>query len=98
MTDLAHSFPPASAADWRALVEKTLKGQPFESLAHATVEGLPIAPLYGPEGLAPAAFAPRPHDAERPWEVRVPIGHPDPLRANGDLLRDLEGGARPSGP
>jgi methylmalonyl-CoA mutase len=93
MTDLAHSFPPASAADWRALVEKTLKGQPFESLAHATVEGLPIAPLYGPEGLAPAAFAPRPHDAERPWEVRVPIGHPDPLRANGDLLRDLEGGA-----
>lgn len=91
--DLAHSFPPATAADWRALVEKTLKGEPLESLSRATVEGLAIAPLYGPEEGAPAIFAPRPHDAERPWEVRVPIAHPDPLRANGDLLADLEGGA-----
>ena len=91
--DLARSFPPASAADWRVLVEKTLKDQPFESLNRATVEGLPIAPLYAPDAAAPAAFAPRPHDAERPWEVRVPIAHPDPARANGDLLRDLEGGA-----
>ncbi len=93
LADLARSFPPASAADWRALVEKTLKDQPFESLNRATVEGLPIAPLYAPDAAAPAAFAPRPHDAERPWEVRVPIAHPDPARANGDLLRDLEGGA-----
>ena len=93
MTDATHSFQPASAADWRALVEKTLKDQPFESLNRATVEGLPIAPLYGAEDVVPAAFAPRPHDAERPWEVRVPIAHPDPSRANSDLLRDLEGGA-----
>ena len=91
--DLARSFPPASAADWRALVEKTLKDQPFESLNRATVEGLPIAPLYAPDAAPPAAFAPRPHDAERPWDVRVSITHPDPARANGDLLRDLEGGA-----
>ena len=91
--DLARRFPPATAADWRALVEKTLKGEPLESLNRATVEGLPIAPLYGPEGAAPAAFAPRPHDAERPWEIRVPVAHPDPTRANADLMRDLEGGA-----
>ncbi len=57
------------------------------------MEGLPIAPLYGADDATPAAFAPRPHDAERPWEIRVPIAHPDPLRANSDLLRDLEGGA-----
>ena len=57
------AFPPATAADWRALVEKTLKDAPFESLQRTTLEGLPIAPLYeaGREG---AKFAPRPHDAQ----------------------------------
>jgi len=91
--DLARSFPPATPADWRFLVEKTLKDQPLESLDRTTVEGLPIAPLYGPGGVPAATFTPRPHDAERPWDVRALISHPDPLRANSDLLSELEGGA-----
>jgi methylmalonyl-CoA mutase len=86
------AFPPATAADWRALVEKTLKDAPFESLQRTTLEGLPIAPLYeaAPEG---ARFAPRPHDADRPWDLRAAVAHPDPTRARADLLADLEGGA-----
>lgn len=86
------AFPPATAADWRALVEKTLKDAPFESLQRRTLEGLPIAPLYeaASEG---AQFAPRPHDAERPWDLRAAVAHPDPARARLDLLADLEGGA-----
>ena len=86
------AFPPATAADWRALVEKTLKDAPFESLQRTTLEGLPIAPLYeaGHEG---PKFTPRPHDAERPWELRAAVAHPDPARARADLLTDLEGGA-----
>lgn len=95
MTDastLSASFPPATADAWRSLVEKTLKGEPLESLNKATLEGLPIAPLYG-EAPAPAAFAPRPYDAERPWDLRVATAHPDPARANAELLADLEGGA-----
>lgn len=95
MTDastLSASFPPATADAWRSLVEKTLKGEPLESLNKATLEGLPIAPLYG-EAEAPAAFAPRPYDAERPWDLRVATAHPDPARANAELLADLEGGA-----
>ena len=91
--DLARSFPPATPADWRILVEKTLKDQPLESLHRTTVEGLPIAPLYGPGGVPAATFTPRPHDAERPWDVRAQISHPDPLQANSDLLSELEGGA-----
>ncbi len=86
------AFPPATAADWRALVEKTLKDAPFESLQRTTLEGLPFAPLYeaGREG---PKFAPRPHDAERPWDLRAAVAYPDPARARADLLTDLEGGA-----
>jgi methylmalonyl-CoA mutase len=85
-------FPPAGEGAWRALVEKTLKDKPFDSLNRATVEGLPIAPLYaGAE--APAAFPPRPVHAERPWDLRARSAHPDPARVNAELLADLQGGA-----
>jgi methylmalonyl-CoA mutase len=85
-------FPPAGEDAWRALVAKTLGDKPFESLAKATVEGLPIAPLYAAAD-HPAHFAPRPFDADRPWDVRTASAHPDPVRVNAELLADLEGGA-----
>lgn len=89
---LSAAFPAASQTDWRALVEKTLKDAPFESLNRQTSEGLPIAPLYE-QASQPAAFPLRPHDADRPWDIRAAIAHPDPVRANADLMTDLEGGA-----
>jgi methylmalonyl-CoA mutase len=94
MTDIPTAFgppPTATAADWRALVEKTLKDAPFDSLRRTTVEGLPIAPLY--EAGAVPAFPLRPHDADRPWEARALARRPDPVKARADLLADLEGGA-----
>ncbi len=88
---LADNFAPATEADWRALVDKTLGDAPFESLSKTTLEGLPIAPLY-PQAARPNAPA-RAVDAERPWEIAVLTAHPDPVRANSEILRDLEGGA-----
>ncbi|THD79431.1 MAG: methylmalonyl-CoA mutase [Phenylobacterium sp.] len=85
-------FPPASDDAWRALVAKTLGEAPFSSLEKTTVEGLPVEPLYrGAE--TPAAFVPRPFDADRAWDLRVLTAHPDPYAANAEILRDLEGGA-----
>ena len=55
-------FPPAGEDAWRALVARTLGDKPFESLAKATVEGLPIAPLYA-ACEHPARFPPRPFAA-----------------------------------
>ena len=92
MTDTA-TFPKATAADWRALVEKTLKGEPLESLNRTTIEGLPIVPLYVGDEVQPANFPLRAADADRPWDIRAQVSHPDPIRANADLLADLEGGA-----
>ncbi|MCA6239637.1 MAG: hypothetical protein IM667_03265, partial [Phenylobacterium sp.] len=45
---LASLADAPAAAEWRSLVEKTLKGQPLDTLVSATAEGLPIAPLYLP--------------------------------------------------
>jgi methylmalonyl-CoA mutase len=88
---LVGDFAPATEADWRALVAKTLGEAPFETLEKTTVEGLPIAPLYAP---APApAIPPRALDADRPWDIRTLTAHPDAARANSEVLRDLEGGA-----
>lgn len=88
---VSSDFAPASEADWRALVDKTLGEAPFTSLQKATAEGLAIAPLYAP---APQALAPaRAVAADRAWEVGVATAHPDPARANAELLADLRGGA-----
>ncbi|MEO6953123.1 MAG: methylmalonyl-CoA mutase family protein [Polyangia bacterium] len=40
-------FPEVTLADWRARVEKELKGTPFDkALVHTTAEGLRVEPLY----------------------------------------------------
>ena len=91
---LSADFSPATAESWRTLVAKTLGEKPFSVLEKSTVEGLPIAPLYPPGDLPSAqAFPTRPFNAERAWDLRVLVGHPDAGRANAELLGDLEGGA-----
>ncbi|WP_374468906.1 methylmalonyl-CoA mutase family protein [Phenylobacterium sp.] len=85
-------FPPATEDAWRALVAKTLGEAPFSSLEKTTAEGLPIAPLY-PQAEAPARFPTRPVSAERAWDLRALTTHPEPGRANAEILADLEGGA-----
>jgi methylmalonyl-CoA mutase len=87
----AADFPPATEADWRKLVDKTLGEAPFESLRKVTAEGLPVAPLYAQAAQpnAPARAVP----ADRAWEVAALSAHPDPARANAEILADLKGGA-----
>ena len=88
---LAADFTPATEADWRALVAKTLGDTPFESLRKVTIEGLPIEPLYLQ---APRpAITPRAVDPDRHWQIRTFTAHPDAARANAEVLRDLEGNA-----
>lgn len=88
---LADLFPPADESAWKALVAKTLGETPFDSLQLRTVEGLPIEPLYPATAGLPLDL--RPRDAERPWDVRTRVAHPDPARANAEILQDLDGGA-----
>ena len=56
-----NEFPPASREDWRKLVERVLKGAPFEKLVSTTYDGLRIEPLYaGKTDAVPVAAQKRP--------------------------------------
>ncbi len=88
---LTADFPAATEAQWRALVDKTLGDAPFSSLEKTTAEGLAIAPLYAQASQpnAPARTVP----SDRAWEVATLTAHPDPARANAEILADLRGGS-----
>ena len=95
MTDetltLAGEFPPSTDAEWRKLVEATLKGASFDKrLVSQTYDGLRIEPLYSrAAGVVPVAGR-KPGAA---WTVMQRIDHPDPAMANKQALEDLENGA-----
>ena len=92
---LADGFAPATREAWLALVRKTLKGVDEEALTARTADGVPIEPLYTEATASPAsparpAFSP---DPQRPWDLRAPVAHAEPARANAQALEELEGGA-----
>jgi methylmalonyl-CoA mutase len=91
---LAEDFEIPSRADWMALVEKTLKGEDFETaLVGRTAGGVPIQPLYVPGDAQPLGRDLSTRDPDRPWDLRTAIVGPGPAKANADIVRDLEGGA-----
>ncbi|MGV3710569.1 MAG: methylmalonyl-CoA mutase family protein [Gemmatimonas sp.] len=56
---LAADFPPATTEQWRALVDKALKGAPFEKrLVTRLYEGIAIQPLYTKQDWEPAGDRP----------------------------------------
>ncbi|MGI9170522.1 MAG: methylmalonyl-CoA mutase family protein [Caulobacteraceae bacterium] len=91
---LADDFPVATRADWLAAVEWTLKGAGIDSLAGRTPDGLDVRALYtAADAPGRTAFLPAPRGAERAWDVRAAVAHPDPARANSQILEALAGGA-----
>lgn len=111
MTDtplvLAAEFPDASHEQWLALVEKTLKGKPFDkAMVDRTPEGIAIPGLHSkedwdatgdPSGLPGAAPFTRggraSGNAATGWDIRQVCAHPNPVTANKQILADLETGA-----
>src|SRR3984893_8135252 len=90
MAGLADTFPPASEADWRRLVERVLDGRPFESLVSTTFEGMKIAPLYQrPTNESARVMRQKPGA----WTISQRMDHPEPETANQMARADLIGGA-----
>lgn len=75
----------ATFEQWRALVEKGLKGAPFESLTATTLEGIPIAPLYAEQD--------RPAAEGIPWAPRAKRAIGVAHREVPDLRREAAAGA-----
>lgn len=91
-SDLAFmdAFPTPAVEQWRAAVDKVLKGSDFEKrLVGRTADGIRIEPLY------PAASPVlRPSRAATGrWQICARVDHPEPEQARALALADLEGGA-----
>ena len=88
---LAADFPPASRADWLALVAAAIKGAPFEQvLVGRTYDGARIEPLYDRARNAQPMAARAP---AAPWQVLARVDHPDPAMANAEARHELANGA-----
>jgi len=91
---LADDFAPPTREAWLRVVEKTLKGESFEdALVKRTADGLSIEPLYTADSAPDVVRDLSPRDADRPWDLRMRVAHPDPRQAAAEGLKDLEGGA-----
>ena len=94
---LAQNFPKASQEDWRAVVEKGLRGADFEILLKPTDDGLIRGPLSGaaelPKNIAPLPRASAPLLEGRPWHITTSVSDPNIAHANKQALEDLTGGA-----
>jgi len=96
-----HNFPlgePANEADWRAQVEKSLKGAGWDKLVGKTSDGIELKPLYREPDIATATdvsgapgVAPFIRGAAG-WTIRQSFDHPDPEKTNAAILADLQGG------
>lgn len=84
------AFPTPEATQWRAAVDRVLKGGDFEKrlVAHSA-DGVRIEPLYRAAGETPRPLRGR---AGR-WSVCARVDHPEPDMAQALALADLEGGA-----
>jgi methylmalonyl-CoA mutase len=103
---VSSAFATPTREQWLALVEKDLKGAPFEKrLVTQLIEGLSIQPLYtstdaprpetmGQPGHAPFARGSSPSSTARHnWQVMAEQRHPLPAEANLAMLSDLRSGA-----
>jgi methylmalonyl-CoA mutase len=86
-----NAFAAPAEEQWRAAVDKVLKGADFEKkLVGRTADGIRIEPLYK----AAAASEARPLRAQAGrWRVAARVDHPEPAEAARLALADLEGGA-----
>jgi methylmalonyl-CoA mutase len=94
---LSAGFPAPNEAAWRALVDKTLNGVDFDnSLLSRTYDGGVILPLYTAANAKTSGGSPgwrSAFDAERPWDIRAAVDHPDLVTAHELALAELQGGA-----
>lgn len=101
---LAGDFAAAKLDQWRAMVDKALKGADFDKrLVSKTADGLRVDPLYtrndalvsaadAMPGAAPYTRGTKPVRDGQGWNISALHIEQDPAAANAAILDDLEGG------
>lgn len=88
---ISDEFNSPSHDDWMTLVEKTLKGKPFDkAMVKLSADGLEIPALSTERETAPQ---PQPFRAEQNWHIASPNWGNEADAVNKDILTDLERGA-----
>lgn len=82
-------FGLASEEAWRALVESSLRGEPYESLIARSEDGIALKPLYR----AAKDAVPIGRAGGVPWRPVQRLDHPDPAAANRAARIDSTNGA-----
>lgn len=100
---LASAFDSTDRTQWRALVEKALKGADFEkSMVATTADGIRIEPIYARDQNETADVAPGDAPFTRGtktqveglgWQIHQLVTDADPQTANRVLLEELEAGS-----
>lgn len=85
---LAAAFERPREEDWRALVDKALKGVGLDKLITYTSDGVALNPLYQ---AADPVFLSR---SKAVWAICQHHDHPEPAACNARLLTDLAAGVR----
>ncbi|MBV1900960.1 MAG: methylmalonyl-CoA mutase subunit beta [Kordiimonadaceae bacterium] len=87
---LAADFDAVDDAQWRVLVEKSLKGKPFEkAMSSRTYDDVEIKALYTPSNSSVGA---RPQMRDGDWQVVTAHWNPDIIATREAILEDLERG------
>lgn len=90
MDELFKDFHPSSAADWKARLEKDLKGITFDQLSLIDSNGITIHPFYSREDIA---GQPEPVVTQPGWSICAQIRVTDAAVANKQALHELNNGA-----
>ncbi len=105
LNELAAAFEAPDESEWLALVDKTLRGRPIDTIVTTRRDGIEVGPLYqrpvgtvadaaGFPGQAPFTRGVAPAGrAQGTWDIRCVIDAADPATASVDALGDLTGGA-----
>ena len=87
---LMEGFEATTVEQWRAVVQKALKGGDFEKrLVRQSDDGIRIDPLYRRR---PEAASITRADAGAPWLLSARVDHPDAATASKQALEDLTNG------
>ncbi|WP_068317277.1 methylmalonyl-CoA mutase family protein [Polycladidibacter hongkongensis] len=87
---LVNSFERVSRDDWEVAARKALKGQDINALSSVDMDDLTIHGIYEHTGAYPQIKL---RENSAGWAVVCRQDHPDIVRANRQMLDDLEGGA-----
>lgn len=89
-TNLFEGFDPTTPEEWKAKIEKDLRGKEFDSLISKTQEGITIQPFYHREQTEVSG---QPFKAMAKWDIVQELMVEDAKAANKQALDHLNRGA-----